>query len=51
MGQLKMYQPTKGMAAADRTKAGYAAVIKELSSNGRRELKWENSTDISPHWA
>ena len=29
----------------------YAAVIKELSSNGRRELKWENSTDISPHWA
>lgn len=29
MGELKMYQPTKGMAAADRTKAGYAAVIKE----------------------
>ena len=29
MGELKMYQPTKGMAAADRTKEGYAAVIKE----------------------
>lgn len=29
MGELKMYQPTKGMAAADRTQAGYAAVIKE----------------------
>ncbi len=29
MGELKMHQPTKGMAAADRTKAGYAAVIKE----------------------
>ena len=29
MGELKMHQPPKGMAAVDRTKAGYAAVIKE----------------------
>lgn len=28
MGQLKMYQPTKGMSTADRTQEGYAAVIK-----------------------
>ncbi len=27
MGELKMYQPTKGMSAADRTLEGYGAVI------------------------
>lgn len=29
MGELKVYQPTKGMSAADRTLDGYRAVIKE----------------------
>ena len=29
MGELKIYQPTKGMSAADRTVDGYRAVIKE----------------------
>lgn len=29
MGELKVYQPTKGMSAADRTAEGYRAIIKE----------------------
>lgn len=29
MGELKVYQPTKGMSSADRTVEGYRAVIKE----------------------
>ncbi len=29
MGELKVYQPTKGMSAADRTVEGYRTVIKE----------------------